>query len=101
MLRLSMADLKKGSCNCSIANDNILSLSSTLKYWTFSLRIVDMQKKRITFKDAFSKLTRSKFRFVNVFFGGHTVIFGNLISEIGLVSIVVVMGLDSHDWNDW
>ena len=52
-------------------------------------------------REVFSKLTRSKFRFVNVFFGGHTVIFGNLISEIGLVSIVVVMGLDSHDWNDW
>ena len=36
-----------------------------------------------------------------MFFGGQTVTFGKVISDIGLVSIVVVMGLSSHAWNDW
>ena len=46
-------------------------------------------------------IVEDKMRFVYVFFGGHTVILGNFNSEIGLVSIVVVTGLDFHDWNDW
>ena len=35
-----------------------------------------------------------------MFFGGHTVTFGNVISVIGLVLIVVVIGFSSHSWKD-
>ena len=35
-----------------------------------------------------------------MFFGGQTVTLGNLISDIGKVSIVVLMGLSCHDLND-
>ena len=40
-------------------------------------------------------------KFVKVFFGGHTETFGNVISDIGNVSIVVVIGLSSQFWKDW
>ena len=35
-----------------------------------------------------------------MFFGGQTVTFGNFISEIGRVSIVVLIGLSDQETND-
>ena len=37
---------------------------------------------------------------MNVFLGGQTVTFGNVISEMGKVSIVVLTGLSDQESND-
>ena len=37
---------------------------------------------------------------LKVFFGGQTVTFGNFISDMGTVLVVVLTGLSAQDWND-